>query len=195
MTPPPVPPFDAAHAQSVQDAEHLRLLSIFYYIWGALLALIGLLPIIHIIFGLAFVSGAFPGAHSSGTGFVLPSPSPFPEFPDSGFQGSPSPFPGSGFPGSPSSGFPTGNPTAPPAFFGWFFVVAGTFALLAAEVTAALTLYAGRCLAKREKKSWIQVAAALNCLSIPIGTVLGVFTFIVLSRPTVALLFNRRSNS
>ena len=35
------------------------------------------------------------------------------------------------------------------------------------------------------------VMAALACLSMPFGTVLGVFTIIVLARPSVQALFSR----
>jgi hypothetical protein len=45
----------------------------------------------------------------------------------------------------------------------------------------ALTAYAGRSIQKRRRKLFVYVMAALNCLFIPYGTLLGVFTFIVLS--------------
>jgi hypothetical protein len=42
-----------------QDAEHLRLLSIFHYVVGGLMALAACIPFIHLAVGLAFVSGTF----------------------------------------------------------------------------------------------------------------------------------------
>jgi hypothetical protein len=54
---------------------------------------------------------------------------------------------------------------------------------------AGLLIYAGRCLARRTRRLFCLVAAGLGCLFFPLGTVLGVFTFIVLSRPTVRAVF------
>jgi len=47
----------------------------------------------------------------------------------------------------------------------------------------ALTLYAGRCIQKRKRKILIYVMAALNCLFIPYGILLGIFTFIIVGSP------------
>jgi hypothetical protein len=38
---------------------------------------------------------------------------------------------------------------------------------------------------KRKNRTFSFVVAAMNCLQFPFGTALGVFTFIVLARPTV----------
>jgi hypothetical protein len=43
--------------QARQDAEHLKLLSIFHYVVAAMMALFGCFPIIHLAVGLAMVSG------------------------------------------------------------------------------------------------------------------------------------------
>jgi hypothetical protein len=37
------------------------------------------------------------------------------------------------------------------------------------------------------------VIAIITCLSVPLGTALGVFTLIVLARPSVKQLFERRT--
>jgi hypothetical protein len=42
------------------DLEHLRLLSIFHYVVGAIGVLFACFPLIHLGIGIAFVSGAFP---------------------------------------------------------------------------------------------------------------------------------------
>ena len=39
------------------------------------------------------------------------------------------------------------------------------------------------------------MVAGLNCLHMPLGTLLGVFTFIVLARPSVQALFEQRSGA
>lgn len=174
---PPIPTFPDPDYQARQDAEQLRLLSIFYYVMAGILAVTGLIFIVHIIMGLTFV-----GAASTATSGVTFTPNTFPGAP---------PFPK----GSVPPGFPSGSlpPSSMPSSFGWIFVFMGTFALTVSEVLALLTFLAGRALAKREKKTLIQVVAALLCLHVPLGTALGVFTFIVLGRPSVAPQFDSRS--
>ncbi len=50
-------------------------------------------------------------------------------------------------------------------------------------------LLAGRKLARRRSWTFCLVVASIECLFMPYGTVLGVFTIIVLLRPTVKELF------
>ena len=78
----------------------------------------------------------------------------------------------------------------PPAFLGGFFIVAGVVAFLLTALVAGLTIYAGMCLQQKKNSTLIYVAAALNCLHVPLGTALGIFTFIVMSRPSVKALFD-----
>ncbi len=77
----------------------------------------------------------------------------------------------------------------PPAFV--FFIMAGVFGIiiLLSLVFAGFEIYAGICLKKRKYPILIQIVAAFYCLSIPWGTALGVFTFMVLNRPSVRPLF------
>ena len=77
----------------------------------------------------------------------------------------------------------------PPAFF---FAIVGTVLgvmLLLSIIFTVLEFYAGVCLKNRRHPILIQVVAAFYCLSIQWGTALGVFTFMVLNRPTVQPLF------
>jgi hypothetical protein len=46
-------------------------------------------------------------------------------------------------------------------------------------------------LGTRRRRTLCLVTAGLTCASFPLGTALGIFTFIVLSRPTVKTLFER----
>ena len=80
----------------------------------------------------------------------------------------------------------------PPAFIGVLFVVLGSFLILFGWIFAALVLFAGRCIARRKHYVFCVVIACVECISIPFGTVLGVFTLLVLSRPSVRGLFNPR---
>ena len=48
---------------------------------------------------------------------------------------------------------------------------------------AALTAYAGYCIRKRQKKVLIYIAAGLNSLWIPYGTLMSVMTFLTIGSP------------
>lgn len=69
-----------------------------------------------------------------------------------------------------------------------FMGVAVLIGLLIVGFAAAVAIV-GRCLLRRIGYIYIQVMAALLCLWTPLGTVLGVFTFVVLSRPPVKAMF------
>jgi hypothetical protein len=88
------------------------------------------------------------------------------------------------------SGKMSGGKHAPgDALGGWFFIAFGAIFFFAGVVGATLNILAGRALAKHERRTLCLVVACLNCLHMPLGTLLGVFTLVVLSRPTVKLLF------
>ncbi len=135
-----------------QDADHVRLLSIFYYVYGGITALMSLIPIVHVAMGIAIVSGAIP--MPSG-----PSAPPPPVF--AGFHA-----------------------------FGWLFIAIGGTIIIIGETMAALALFTARFLSQRHHHTFCIVVAAINCLHMPLGTALGVFSLIVLSRPSVKLMFN-----
>jgi hypothetical protein len=66
--------------------------------------------------------------------------------------------------------------------FAAFFIVAGwTF--------AALVAFAGRSLQTHRRYTYCLVMAGIECIFMPVGTVLGVFTIIVLVRDSVKALF------
>ena len=71
-----------------------------------------------------------------------------------------------------------------------FFVAVGCMFFFVGVVGAVLNILAGRALARRERRNLCLVVASLNCLHMPLGTLLGVFTLIVLARPSVQALFN-----
>jgi len=85
-----------------------------------------------------------------------------------------------------------GKPNQPPplpkeffALFKWFYVIGGISLILAAvgNVLSGLFIQA------RKHRVFSIVVAAMDCLQIPFGTVLGVFTIIVLVRESVAELY------
>jgi hypothetical protein len=80
----------------------------------------------------------------------------------------------------------------PPALIGWFFVAFASVFILLGWTYAVLVLIAGRCIAHRKRYTFCFVMACVECLFMPFGTVLGVFTILVLNRASVKDLFNPR---
>ena len=128
-----------------QDEQHLKLLSIFHYIVGGIIALVSCFPIFHLVFGIVMIA----------------SPETF----------------GSGG-------------KAPPAFIGWLFIGLGGTIIIVGWVFAACVIVAGRFLSLRRYYTFCLVVAAIECLFMPFGTVLGVFTIIVLMRESVKQIFS-----
>jgi hypothetical protein len=81
----------------------------------------------------------------------------------------------------------------PPKFLGWIFAVLGSLLFLMGIAMAICILIAGRSLALRKRYSFALVMACIECLFIPFGTILGVFTIVVLSRESVRGLFSTAS--
>ena len=77
----------------------------------------------------------------------------------------------------------------PPEFLGWIFAVLGSVLFVIGIAMAICILIAGRCLSRRRCYSFALVMACVECLFIPFGTILGVFTIIVLLRESVKALF------
>jgi hypothetical protein len=78
----------------------------------------------------------------------------------------------------------------PPEFLGWIFAVIGSVLFLIGLAMAICILIAGRSLALRKRYTFALVMACIECLFIPFGTILGVFTIVVLSRESVRGLFS-----
>jgi hypothetical protein len=129
-------------AETRQDAEHLRLLSIFHYVVAGMQALFASFPILHFAIGavMVFLPQRFPGKEG----------------------------------------------TEPPLWAGLFFMLFAGAWMLVGWTLAVCTFVAGRSLARRKRYVFCLVMAgicAATCM--PFGTVLGVFTIIVLLRPSV----------
>ena len=80
-----------------------------------------------------------------------------------------------------------GNP--PPEFLGWMFIVFPLIFILCGLALSICVAIAGRGLARRTRYMFCLVVAGIVCIFVPFGTVLGVFTIIVLLRPSVKELF------
>jgi hypothetical protein len=77
----------------------------------------------------------------------------------------------------------------PPVFVGLLFVFLGGFIILAGWTYAVLVFFAGKFIARRTNYTYCFVVACVECIYVPFGTVLGVFSIIVLSRPGVKAMF------
>ena len=137
-----------------KDLEHLRMLSIFYYVVGGIIGLISCIPFIHLFIGLSFLTGA------------IPTPPHRPNEPD----------------------FPV-------ELFGLMFTIIPLLFIIAGWTLAICTIIAGRKLANQKSYMFCFVIAAILCTFAPFGTVLGVFTIIVLIRDSVKQLFNGQTVS
>jgi len=76
-----------------------------------------------------------------------------------------------------------------PALFGWIFIVVGAGLILVGWSFAVFTIIAGRYLARQIHYLFCMVMAAIECMFMPFGTVLGIFTIIVLTKPSVKKMF------
>ena len=92
-------------------------------------------------------------------------------------------------------GTPKPGEELPPEFLGWIFVGVGSFLFLVGIAMAICILIAGRCLSRHRCYSFTLVMACIECLFVPFGTILGVFTIIVLSRESVKGFFETTPTS
>src|SRR5882724_1406457 len=90
----------------------------------------------------------------------------------------------------PAAAGPKPGQGPPPEFIGWIFAVIGSLLFLFGIAIAICILIAGRSLAKHTRYWFAFTMACIECLFIPFGTILGVFTLIVLLRESVKTLFS-----
>jgi hypothetical protein len=135
-----------------QDAEHLNLLAIFYYIMGSLTIVASVVLLVNVA-PLVFMGSVLRQVP------IAPST-----------QGDPDPLPYLG------NGIIV------------FAIVFGLIVLLV-TVLGICQIVTGTKLKACKSRSFCQVIAGITCISFPIGTVLGIFTFTVMNRPSVMALF------
>lgn len=84
---------------------------------------------------------------------------------------------------------------APPRFFAWFFVLFPAVFIVAGWTLAGFIIAAGRKLKRRRSRTFCLVIAGIECMLMPFGTVLGVFTIVVLMKDPVKQLFTDNPTS
>ncbi|QWP76493.1 hypothetical protein J5226_23410 [Lysobacter sp. K5869] len=78
---------------------------------------------------------------------------------------------------------------APPQIVGWLFLVMGAIFILVGMAFAASMALAGRRLRQRRSYTLCLVLAALSCMFMPFGTVIGVLALVLLVKPEVKAMF------
>lgn len=98
-------------------------------------------------------------------------------------------FIGLSFVANPSIWNPPHAQNAPPAWFGWIFLIAGGGFVLFGWTLGVLTVLSGRYIAARKNRMFSIVVGAVNCALMPFGTVLGVFDIILLTNDEVKAIY------
>ena len=83
-----------------------------------------------------------------------------------------------------------GKEAPPAALIGWFFVIFAVVFITVGLVFAGFVFTAGRFLAKRRHYMFCLVMAGVECVFMPFGTVLGIFTIVALIQEPVKRLFS-----
>ncbi|HEY8563387.1 MAG TPA: hypothetical protein VIL74_23615 [Pyrinomonadaceae bacterium] len=136
----------ATDQERLKDEKHLDQLSLGFKIYAAVNALFSSFPIIHLVLGIAMVSGAMGGGRD-----------------------------------------------APPAFMGWFFIIVAAAFILFGYAVSICSFYAGRFIKERRNYTFCFVMSCISCMFMPLGTVLGIFSLIVLSRDPVKDIFKKNA--
>lgn len=78
---------------------------------------------------------------------------------------------------------------SPEAMFGWLFLIMGGMFILIGWSIAICMIIAGKKLKERKSKTFCMVVAGIECMFMPFGTILGVFTLIALNKESIKELF------
>lgn len=84
-----------------------------------------------------------------------------------------------------TAGFSDQSGSSPPPFVGWLFIILGGFFIFVGLTMSMVIALSGRFITRRTRYPYSFVVACIECVFLPFGTILGIFTIIVLSRPSV----------
>jgi len=85
---------------------------------------------------------------------------------------------------------PQGNQSAAvPSAVGWIFVVMGSVFILLGWSLAVCMLLTGKKLKRRHNRTFCMVVAGIECMVMPFGTLLGIFTIMALSKDSTKEIF------
>lgn len=131
---------------TTQDREHLKILSICYYVFAGLCTFPFLYGFIYMFMGV--------------------------------------------FVGTLIANDPNAKNGPPPVLFGGLFVAVGLVISGISLAIAIAAIKSGRNISRLSGRTFAFVFACIICMFVPLGTILGVFTLIVLSRECVKSLFD-----
>lgn len=77
------------------------------------------------------------------------------------------------------------------AIMGWFLLLSGFAFFIVGQAISISVIVSGRFIKRRTRYKFSFVLACIACIFVPFGTVLGVFTIIVLSRDAVKAKYGR----
>jgi hypothetical protein len=86
-----------------------------------------------------------------------------------------------------------GETNPPPPFVGWLFAGVGGVLIILGWTLAICTYLSGKYIKQQKNYTFCFVFACINCILAPLGTIIGVFTIIVLLRESVKSLFNGKT--
>jgi hypothetical protein len=95
--------------------------------------------------------------------------------------------------GAAMASVPQGRNEPPVFLFGGIFIVIGLVIFVIALTVGLLLFKSGRNLSRHSSYTFCFVIACISCVFMPFGTILGIFTIIVLMRDSVKALFNGQS--
>jgi len=159
-----------------QVREHLRLLSIFHYVVGGIGYLFSLFPIFHLAMGIFFLAAPEklfepPKPPKITVSSIGESPSVEVEKPASEVRDL------------------TPDDLFPARLFGLLFTIIPAIIILCGFIVSTLIVIAGKRMASYRSHTFCLVVAGIECLFMPFGTVLGVFSILILIKPEARQLF------
>ena len=150
-----------------QTRDQLRTLSILYYVFGGICVLFSCFPLIYVVVGQIV--------------FTIP-------------HHMPATFPAETCPAHPNAHGGQLD-AAGAAVMGTVFTVVGVIGMLIIWTMAVLCFITAKYLSSARHRTFCFVVAAIACLSAPMGTVLGVFTIIILMKEEARQLFAQPAQS
>lgn len=182
-----------AFQPNLQDESHLKLISVFHYVIGAL-SLLGIAFLVGHFMLMKFVIDLADEQQKTEAAAVASaaetSPAIETELAVDQELGSQLPKEAVAAPGS-GAITPTSQPVEDfpkeiMTIFIIFYVIGGIFFI----AYAVLNFLSARFIAQRKHRLFSNIVAGLNCFQFPFGTILGIFTFVVLSRPSVKMQYD-----
>ncbi|MDP4623939.1 MAG: hypothetical protein NWT08_02250 [Akkermansiaceae bacterium] len=177
----------SVNQQTLEDESHMRTLSVLHFVLGGFSLLGMAFLLIHFAIMAAIFTMA-PVKTSSSPTVVSYSTTPeievvevTPEFPETTDNQEVTEAPIT----TPSPPVPVTQPAEMPKELMWILVAVYAFFGIFILAFCICNVLSGMWIKKRKNRTFSFVVAAMNCLQFPFGTALGVFTFIVLARPTV----------